>query len=125
LNLRFQADCDLKSAILKGVLRREPAIDFASAAQAEFEGVADPEVLERAARNGRVLMTHDRRTMLHHFRNYLAEGKSSPGLLVVSQGASIGLVVESIVLLWAVADPVDLRDRAYHLPSLIGHVFPR
>jgi hypothetical protein len=94
LNLRFQADCDLKSAILKGVLRREPSIDFASAVEAELEGVGDPEVLECAARNGRVLVTHDRRTMLQHFRNYLAEGRSSPGLLVVSQGASIGLVVE-------------------------------
>ena len=55
----------------------------------------------------------------------LTAGKSSPGLLVVSQDAPIGPVVESLVILWSVADPAELRDQAYHLPSLIRHVFGR
>jgi hypothetical protein len=63
--------------------------------------------------------------MLDHFRNHLVAEKHSPGLLAVSQGTPIGLVVEAIVLLWAVADPTELRDQAYHLPSLIHHTFPR
>jgi len=125
LNIRFQADNDLKFAIVKAVRRREPTIDFASAHEAGLEGVGDPELLEQAARDERVLISHDRRTMLKHFRNRLAAGKPSPGLLIVSQGAPIGLVVEAIVLLWVVADPTELRDQAYHLPSLIRHTFPR
>jgi hypothetical protein len=125
LSVRFQADNDLKFAIVKAVRRREPAIDFASAREAGLEGVGDPELLERAARDNRVLVSHDRRTMLNHFRNHLAAGKPSPGLLVVSQGTPIGLVVEAIVLVWAVTDPTELRDQAYHLPSLIHHSFPR
>jgi uncharacterized protein (DUF433 family) len=36
------------------------AIDFASAAYAELEGVGDPELLGRAARENRVLVSHDR-----------------------------------------------------------------
>jgi hypothetical protein len=100
-------------------------IDFASAQEAQLEGVSDPEVLERAASDDRVLVSHDRRTMLKHFRDRLMAGRSTPGLLVVSQGSPIGLVVEAIVLLWAVADPMELRDQAYHLPSLVRHVFPR
>ena len=125
MSIRFQADNDLKFAIVKAVRRREPAIDFASAHEAGLEGVGDPELLERAARDNRVLVSHDRRTMLDHFRNHLVAEKPSPGLLVVSQGTPIGLVVEAIVLLWAVADPTELRDQAYHLPSLIHHTFPR
>jgi hypothetical protein len=73
----------------------------------------------------RVLVSHDRRTMLNHFRDRLAVWKSSPGLLVVSQNAPIGPVVESLVVLWSVSDPAELRDQAYHLPSLMRHVFPR
>ena len=73
----------------------------------------------------RLLVSHDRRTMLNHFRNRLTEGKSSPGLLAVAQGAPIGLVVEAIVVLWSVCDPAELRDQAHHLPSLIRDVFPR
>jgi hypothetical protein len=63
--------------------------------------------------------------MLNHFRNRLAAGKSSPGLLIVSQDAPIGPVVEAIIILWSVADPSELRGQVYHLPSLLHHVFPR
>ncbi len=96
----------------------------------ESSEMRDPEILERAAAANRILVSHDRgtllnRTMLNHFRNRIAAGESSPGLLIVSQSAPIGTVVESIIVLWLVADAVELRDQAYHVPSLIRHVFPR
>ena len=59
--------------------RREPSIDFVSAHEAGLDGVGDPELLNRAAEQGRVLVSHDRRTMLDDFRARLAAGKSSPG----------------------------------------------
>jgi len=68
LSIRFQADADLNFDIVKAVRRREPAIDFASAADADLEGIADPEILESAASTNRVLVSHDRRTMLHTYR---------------------------------------------------------
>lgn len=125
MSIRFQADNDLKFAIVKAVRRREPAIDFASAQESGLDGLSDPDLLDRAAREGRVLVSHDQRTMLDYFRSHLTAGKSSPGILVVSQAAPIGDVVEALVVLWAVADPAELHNQAFHLPSLINHVFPR
>jgi len=55
----------------------------------------------------------------------LKAGKSSAALLIVSQGSPIGPVVEAIIVVWSVSDPLELRDQIYHLPSLIHHVFPR
>jgi hypothetical protein len=128
LSIRFQADNDLKFAIVKAVRRREPAIDFASAQESGLDGLDDSELLERDAREGRVLVSHDLRTMLNHFRSHLTAGKSSPGLLVVSQGAPIGDVVEALVVLWSAPDPVsdraEWRNQVHHLPSLSRHVFP-
>jgi hypothetical protein len=69
LSICFQADADLNFDIVKAVRQQEPAIDFASAADAKLRGVSDPELLERAALANRVLVSHDRRTMLNHFRN--------------------------------------------------------
>lgn len=46
-------------------------------------------LLDRAPAEGRVLVSHDRRTMIDHFRDHLAAGKPSPGLLIVSQGSAI------------------------------------
>jgi hypothetical protein len=114
LSIRFQADNDLKFAIVKAVPRREPAIDFASVQESGLDGLSDPDLLDRAASDGRVLVSHDLRTMLHHFRSHLAAGKTSPGLLLVSHGESIGEVVEALVVLWAVTDPGELSDQAYH-----------
>lgn len=65
--VRFQADANLNQIILLAARRREPALDFQTALQAELSGVNDPEVLARAAREGRTLVTHDRKTMPRHF----------------------------------------------------------
>jgi hypothetical protein len=123
LSIRFQADADLKEAIVRAIRQREPAIDFASAMDSHLEGVGDPEVLERAACEGRILVTHDRRTMPEHFRARLEAGKSSPGVLIVSQGAPLRPVVEALVLIWSASDPAEWRDQLHHLPSLSRHIF--
>jgi hypothetical protein len=125
LSLRFQADADLKYAIVKAVRHREPGIDFASAADSGLEGVGDTEVLERAAQEGRILVSHDRRTMLAHFRARLEAGKPSAGLFVVSQGAPIEPVANAIVLVWSASEPPEWRNQVHHLPSLARHVFSR
>lgn len=125
MSIRFQADHDLKFGIVKAVRRREPTVDFVSAQEAGLDGVPDPVLLDRAAAEGRVLVSHDRRTMIDHFRDHLAAGKSSPGLLIVSQGSAIGDVVDALLYVWALSDPAELRGQAYYLPSISRHFFTR
>ena len=125
MSIRFQADNDLNFAIVKGVRRLEPAIDFASAQESSLDGIDDPELLKRTASTGRVLVSHDRSTMINHFRHHLAAGMSSPGLLVVSQKAPFGPIVEAILIFWTISDPEEIRDQTFHVPSLERHVFPR
>ena len=96
---RFQADNDLRSAIRTGVLRREPSIDFRSASAAGLDGVPDLEVLRLTAHQGRILVTHDENSMPGYFRDFLASGNPSPGLLIVPQDMPIGPVIESLLLL--------------------------
>jgi len=71
VTIRYQADADLNQAIVTGVLRREPTIDFQTAFVAGLEGVKDPEVLAIAARQGRILVSHDRRTMPLEFATFI------------------------------------------------------
>jgi Domain of unknown function (DUF5615) len=125
LSLRFQADADLKYSIVTAVRQRESGIDFASAVDSGLAGVSDPEILERAEQEGRILVSHDRRTMLAHFRARLERKKSSPGLFVVSQGAPLQAVVHAIILTWAASEPSEWRDQVHHLSSLARHVFSR
>jgi len=125
LSIRFQADNDLKFGIVKAGRRRELAIDFVSAQEAGLDGIADPELLDRAAAESRVLVSHDRNTMIRHFRERLAVGKSGPGLLIVSQGAFDRRCCRGACLVWTLSNPADLRDQAYYLPSLSRHSLTR
>ncbi|MCX6599923.1 MAG: DUF5615 family PIN-like protein [Acidobacteria bacterium] len=123
--IRFLADADLRYGVVKALRRKEPAIDFASADDAGLAGVPDPEVLEIAAQQGRILVSHDRRTMADHFRARLAAGKSSPGVFLVPQSLPIGQVVEALMMVWAASEPADWEDQLRYLPSMTRHFFSR
>jgi hypothetical protein len=113
---RFQADSDFRNAIRLGVLRREPAIDFQSAHTAGLDGLTDSEVLGRAAAQNRILISHDENSMPFHFREWISARNISPGLLMVPQGASSALVIESILTIWIASQADEWRNKILWLP---------
>jgi len=106
MSLRFQADADFNGTILRAVLRREPGLDVQTAEAAGLRGLSDPEVLAVAARDGRVLLTHDQRTMPRHFGECIAT-EMSPGVLIVPQRLSISVAVADIVLIGSTMDAAE------------------
>jgi len=115
MKIRFQADADLKHAIVSGLLRREPMIDFQTATQAGLAGLNDLEVLRISAREGRVLVTHDNRTMPRYFAEFVADIRS-PGVIVASQQLSIAVIVEELLLIWSASEADEWVNRIAHLP---------
>jgi hypothetical protein len=75
MSIRFLADADLDEAIVTGLRERERAIDFMTANEANLRRRGDPFVLEFAANQGRILVSHDRRTMPVHFAARLRDGQ--------------------------------------------------
>ena len=59
MKVRFLADADLNKAIVNGVLRREPSLDFLTAQSAGLRALHDAEVLRLASEQKRVLVSHD------------------------------------------------------------------
>lgn len=115
MKVRFQADADLNQIILSALLRREPTIDFQTAMAAESQGVDDADVLVRAAADGRILVTHDRRTMPQHFADYIAQ-ETSPGLLVIPQSLSVAAAVEDLLLIWSATEVEEWINRIVIFP---------
>jgi hypothetical protein len=113
---RFQADNDLRSSIRTGVLRHEPSIDFQSALAIGLDGISDPEVLRLAMVQNRILISHDENSMPGHFTDFLKGGNRSPGVLLVPQGAPVGRVIESILLVWIASEAAEWVDRVVWLP---------
>jgi predicted nuclease of predicted toxin-antitoxin system len=113
--VRFQADADLKQSIVNGALRRQPNLDFQSANAAGFEGKKDREVLANAAQEGRVLVTHDRKTMPAEFGEFVMSQTSS-GVLILSQNLSINEAIEALILIWEASTAEEWVDRIMSIP---------
>lgn len=98
MKLRFQADNDLDQRIVIATRRLNPAIDFQTATARSLHHIPDPEVLALAAGEGRVVVSHDRRTLPIHLRQFITL-QSSPGLIIVSQRLAVGRAAELLHLL--------------------------
>lgn len=115
MKISFQADADLKSPIIRAVRRREPAVDFRTAVEVNLTGLADEEVLALAAEAGRVLVTHDGKTMPGHFGDFISE-RESPGVLILPQDLPIGIATEQLLLIWAASEAAEWVNRICRLP---------
>ena len=113
--IRFQADADLNQITVRACCRAEPDIDFQIAAEAGLIGISDPEVLEVSAELGRVLVTHDRKTMPRHFADRIINVPSA-GVIVVPQSMAIRAVVEDLVLIWIASEAEEWINRIRALP---------
>jgi hypothetical protein len=112
---RFLADENFNAKIVAGLIRREPSIDFQTAKAAGILGLLDDEVLSAAAREGRLLVSHDRETMPGHFTRFITDSASA-GVLIVSQNLPIRDAIEEILLVWAASEPEEWRNRIGFLP---------
>jgi hypothetical protein len=108
--VRFQADADLNQIIVAAVVRKDPAVDFRTATVAALEGMSDLQVLALAAAEGRVLVTHDAKTMPRHFAEFV-RSHDSAGVVVVPQHLPVSTVVEEVLLI-AAATSAEVRQDA-------------
>lgn len=115
MKVRFQADADLNQIIVRATLRRESTIDFQTAQAAKLSGLEDEEVLALAAKGGRLLVTHDRKTIPHHFAEFITS-QTSPGVLIVPQKLPVANVVEDLILIWAASEAEEWINRIRSLP---------
>ena len=115
----FQADNDLRKAIVRGAVRREPQMNFRSAQVARLDAVSDRDVLALAAQEGRILVSHDFQTMPQHFRLFTRE-RRSPGSLLIRQDLPVGEAVQSLVLIWEASDASEWENRLCLVPSVVA-----
>jgi hypothetical protein len=115
VKLRFQADADLNEDIVKGVLRREPGIDFQTATLAGLRGLSDIEVLTFAAEEGRILVSHDRKTMPQAFGKFI-QSRTSPGLFLISQKTDLLIAIDGVLFAWIASDHEEWMNRMVAIP---------
>src|SRR5437867_1534776 len=99
--LLLAADENFNGNIMRGLFRRQPALDLVRLQDVGLSGADDLAVLAWAAQEGRVLLTHDVSTITRYAYERVQEGQPMPGVFEVSRALSIGRAIEEILLLAA------------------------
>jgi hypothetical protein len=95
---RFIADEDFNGRIYRGLLFRKSDLEIVRVQDVGLSGASDDKLLEWATDNGRILFTHDARTMPRHVRDLLQAGASFPGVFIVDDLAPIGVCIDDLLL---------------------------
>lgn len=114
--IRLLADHDFNERIVEGMLRRESTIDLLRVRDIGLSAASDPMILDRAAVDGRVVVTHDRRTMPGFANQRVAAGEPMPGLFLVDKSLPIGEAVHELLLAVHCFDPDECRDVVKYFP---------
>jgi hypothetical protein len=114
--IKLLADENLDNTIIRGLLRRNPAIDIVRVQDIDLSGEDDPIVLEWAAEQGRVLLTHDVATITRYAYERLANNLAMPGVIEIHTDAPIGRVIEDFFIILECGVPEDLNGQIYYLP---------
>ncbi len=109
-------DASVGGRITRGLLRHQPELDLVRVQERGLRTAEDPAILEHAARDGRVVVTQDRNTMIADAFTRIRLGQRMPGLLVVRQGMPIGVAIEAILLLAIGSDEGEWESQVVHLP---------
>ena len=116
MKIKFQADNDFNGRTIRALLRLNQLIDFQTAAAVGLHlGIPDDQVLAIAADEGRILVSHDRKTMPDHFAQFIAH-RSSPGVIIVSRKLSIGEAAELLLLIWEASEAEEYVNSIHRLP---------
>jgi len=110
MTIKFLADHCFDHNIVDGIIRRDPHIDILIAEKAGFKDWSDPMVLGFAARENRLLLTHDKRTMPDHFAAFTATQESAV-VLIVKWTCPIGMAIEYIRLIAGETQAEEWRNR--------------
>jgi predicted nuclease of predicted toxin-antitoxin system len=114
--IRLAADENLNHDILRGLLRRDPQIDFITVQEAGLSGAEDSAVLSWAAETDRVLLTHDVQTLVSIAISRVATGQAMPGVIAIPLTLPVRLAIDDLVLLAGASFAGEWEKQILFLP---------
>lgn len=114
--LLLVSDENFNNDIVRGLLRRRPDLDIVRIQDVGLSGEEDPIILEWAASQARVVLTHDAATMTHYAYERVKAGLPMPGVIEVADYLPIGQSIEDILLLTEYSDRNEWDGQVIYLP---------
>ncbi|MBL8166301.1 MAG: DUF5615 family PIN-like protein [Anaerolineae bacterium] len=114
--MRFAADENFDGNILKQLRKRFPELDIVRVQDTEMYQSPDPAVLEWAAKEERIILTHDVQTLVGDAYARIEQGLPMPGVILIPETLAMGPALADLEVAIGAGVPDDFRDRATFIP---------
>ncbi|MBX3278840.1 MAG: DUF5615 family PIN-like protein [Acidobacteria bacterium] len=113
--LRLFIDQDFDQDILRGLMRRVAEVEAVTAYQVDLSNATDQELLIWAAKERRIVLTHDRRTMPQHVADLLNAGQAIAGVIVVPRQLRIRQAIDELELIVLCSEENEWANNVWQL----------
>lgn len=110
------ADENFNNTIVRGLLRVKPDLDIVRVQDVGLFTADDSTVLEWAANEDRVLLTHDVATITKYAYERVNAGSYMPGVVEVSRTVPLSTAIDEILYIAEVCDHGELEGQIIYLP---------
>jgi predicted nuclease of predicted toxin-antitoxin system len=114
--LRLLADENFNGIIVSGLLKRQPDLDIVRVQDVGLLGAEDPVILGWAAREDRVLLTHDAKTITKYAYERVLAGQRMPGVFELVRTLPISRAIDEILLVALASHEGEWEGQVRYLP---------
>ncbi|NER24722.1 MAG: hypothetical protein F6J96_29270 [Symploca sp. SIO1C2] len=114
--LQLLSDENFNGDIVRGLFLRQPNLDFVRVQDVGLREVDDPAILNWAANNERIVLTHDRATMPNFAYERLLKEEPMSGLFVVNDRMPIRQAIDELLLLVTCSTQEEWKGIVLYLP---------
>jgi hypothetical protein len=115
MTVKYLLDVHVQVAIASGLWQKLPDLQIAEA-RLLFPELGDPELLEWATRQGYILLSRDRNTVIEFYNERLREGLHSEGIFILRHGVSFGEIIEELSLIASASETSDWANQINFIP---------
>lgn len=116
MTIRFLVDENFDHRTLAGLKRRMPDLDIVPVQEVGLREADDPAVLEWAAQEERILITHDVSTMLDFAYERVTVGLPMPGVIEIPETVPRAVIIDELILIAGASEPEDWKNTVRYLP---------
>ncbi|NDJ20014.1 DUF5615 family PIN-like protein [Myxacorys almedinensis] len=116
--VRYLIDENLPPSYQMQLLRRKPDITVWAVGDPGTppKGMLDPVILEWCEQHDFILITNNRRSMPIHLVEHLDCGQHIPGIFALRPKASLGEILDDLILIAEVDAIAEFYDRIVYIP---------
>jgi Domain of unknown function (DUF5615) len=113
---KLVSDENFNGTVLRGLMRHYPEFDVVRVQDVGLVHTPDPEILEWAANENRILLTHDHETIPGFANDRVRAGLAMPGVFAVNDRCGIGAAIQAIAMAVIASFDDEWKDQVLFLP---------